>query len=104
MRVSSMRSLRSLVGEMVIARIPAINTEEMTRVRLHAVETNGVWIESQEFIEAMMRKCGLATSKTTLLMFVPYQGVHFILSSIDAVSLSEEALGLRDKNPKRESR
>lgn len=42
----SITSLKNLVGQMVIARIPAINADDMRRVRLHAVEPTGVWVES----------------------------------------------------------
>ncbi len=91
---SSARSLRSMVGEIVIARIPALNADEMTMVKLHKVEATGIWIESQGFTDAMMKKCNLATSVTTLLLFVPFHRIEYIVGSIRTLSLSEKALGL----------
>jgi hypothetical protein len=47
-----MRSLKSMVGEMIIVRIPALNQDEMSLVKLHGVEANGLWIESQDFTDS----------------------------------------------------
>jgi hypothetical protein len=89
------RPLKCLEGSMIVAFIPALDRKELSLVRLHKVEPAGIWIESQEFTERMMKQFAAAVSQTTLLMFVPFHGVSYIVSSIKAVSLSEEALGLR---------
>jgi hypothetical protein len=89
-----MRSLKSMVGEMIILRVPVLEPEEMSLVKLHAVETNGIWIESQEFTESMMKKLRFTTSATTLVLFVPYSGIDFVVGSVDSLCLSESALGL----------
>jgi hypothetical protein len=87
-------ALKSMVGKVIIVRIPALDPEEMSLVRLHGVEPNGIWIESQDFTDAMMQKCKLAASTTTLLLFVPFHSIEYVIGSIDALSLSEAALGL----------
>ena len=89
-----MRTLKSMVGEIIMARIPALDKEEMVLVRLHMVEASGIWVESQDFTETVMSRCEIAASRTTVLMFVPFQGVDFILGSIDSIALSEKAFGL----------
>jgi hypothetical protein len=53
-----MRSLKSMVGEMIILRVPALESEEMSLVKLHSVEASGIWIESQDFTDAR-RRCSL---------------------------------------------
>jgi hypothetical protein len=83
-----------MVGKVIIARIPALDAKEMSRVKLHGVEANGIWIESQGFTDAMMQKCHLATPVTTLLLFVPFHRIEFIVGSIHELSLSEKAFGL----------
>ena len=88
-----MRPLKSMIGEIIIARIPALNQEEMALVKLHGVEPNGIWIESQDFTDAMMKKCHLASSVTTLVLFVPFHNIQFIVGSLRSLSLSERAFG-----------
>jgi hypothetical protein len=78
-REGAVRPLKSLVGEMIIVRTPAIDEYEMKLVRLHGVEPSGIWIESQDFTEQMMKKCKVSTSITTLLLFVPFHHIDFIV-------------------------
>lgn len=95
---NSVKPLRSMVGQMIIVRSPVLHEDDMIRVRLHAVEPEGVWVESQAFTEKMMDRCGVATSISTLLMFIPFARIDYVVGSIRAVSLSEEALGLSEDN------
>ena len=92
-----MRSLKSMVGEMIILRVPALDSEEMSLVKLHAVETNGIWIESQGFTDAMRKKLGLTASATTLVLFIPFQGIEFIVGSRNSLCLSESAFGISNE-------
>jgi hypothetical protein len=92
-----MRSLKSMVGKIVIARIPALDQEDMVLVKLHKVETIGIWIEHEDFTEKMMLRCEIAASRTTPVMFVPFQGVDFILGAIDSMALSEKAFGVSEE-------
>jgi hypothetical protein len=64
-----MRPLKSMVGEIIMARIPALDKEEMVLVTLHMVEASGIWVESQDFTETIMCRCEIAASRTTVLMF-----------------------------------
>jgi len=91
-----MRSLKSMVGEMIILRVPALESEEMSLVKLHSVEASGIWIESQDFTDAMMKKMQLSASATTLILFVPFQSIEFIVGSKNSLCLSERAFGLSD--------
>lgn len=91
---SSVRSLKNFVGEVVVARIPVLDADELSLVKLHGVDANGVWIENQEFTDSMLAKLKLASSKTTLVMFVPYHGIDYIVGSVDSFCLSESAFGL----------
>jgi hypothetical protein len=93
-----MRTLKSMVGEIIMARIPALDKKEMVLVTLHMVEAAGIWVESQEFTETVMAKCNIVASRTTVLMFVPFHGVEYVLGSIDSLSLSEKAFGVSDED------
>jgi hypothetical protein len=89
-----MRSLASMVGEVIIVRIPLLDAEGMTLVKLHGIEDHGIWIESQDFTTDLMERFHFSSSRTTPLVFVPFAKIDFIIASIDSLSLSEPAFGL----------
>jgi hypothetical protein len=91
------KSLRALVGELIIVRSASLCLDDMTRVRLHRVEPEGIWIESQAFTDETMKRCNIATSETTLLQFVPFARIDYIVGSFPGVSLSEEAFGISEQ-------
>jgi hypothetical protein len=89
-----MLRLRHMIGKFIVAHIPALDRENMVLVRLHKVEESGIWVESQSFNETMLHKFGMAASTTTLVIFVPFSRIEFIVSSVSSISLSEAAFGL----------
>ena len=88
------RTLASMVGEVIIARIPLLDAESMTLVKLHGIEAQGIWIESQDFTNELMERFRFSSSRTTPLVFVPFDKVDFIIASLDSLSLSERSFGL----------
>lgn len=89
-----MRTLASMVGEVIIVRIPVLDAEGMTLVKLHGIEAHGVWIESQDLTNELMAKFRCSTSRTTPIVFVPFAKLDFIIAALDSLSLSEPAFGL----------
>jgi hypothetical protein len=89
-------SLREMVGTLIVARIPALDKENNVFVRLHSVERSGIWVESKTFNQEMLEKYDVPASITTLVLFIPFSGIDYIISSVECVALSETALGLRD--------
>jgi hypothetical protein len=89
-----MLRLRHMIGKFIVTRIPALERENMVLVRLHKVEESGIWVESQSFNETMLQKFGMAASATTLVLFVPFSGIDFIVSSVGTIVLSEKAFGI----------
>jgi hypothetical protein len=87
-------SLREMVGTLIVARIPTLDKENNVFVRLHRVEMSGIWVESKTFNQDMLEKYEIPASITTLVLFIPFSGIDYIISSIECVSLSEAALGL----------
>jgi hypothetical protein len=57
--------LKKLLGEVVIVRIPSLTDEEFSSVKVHAIEPQGIWIESQEFTDKMMARFQAESSSTT---------------------------------------
>ena len=89
-----MRTLASMIGEVIIVRIPLLGAESMELVKLHGVEAHGIWIESQQFTDRMMEKFHLSSSRTTPLVFIPFDKIDFIVASLDSLSLSESSFGM----------
>ena len=89
-----MRTLASMVGEVIVVRIPLLDDERMSLVKLHGIETYGIWIESQDFTNELMEKFQFSSSRTTPLVFVPFDKVDFIIAALDSLSPSEPAFGL----------
>lgn len=89
-----MRSLASMIGEIIIVRIPLLDAERMILVKLHGIELHGIWIESQDFTNQLMEKFHFSSSRTTPIVFVPFVKVDFIIASLDSLSLSELSFGL----------
>jgi len=89
-----MRTLASMVGEVIIVRIPLLDPERMSLVKLHGTEAHGIWIESQDFTNELMEKFQFSSSRTTPLVFVPFDKVDFMIAALDSLSLSEPAFGL----------
>jgi hypothetical protein len=92
-----MRTLQNMVGEVVMARIPLLDADGMMLLKLHGVEANGLWVESQDFTNALMQKFQCFSSRTTPLVFIPFDKVDFILASLESLSLSEPAFGFSDE-------
>jgi hypothetical protein len=89
-----MRSLASMIGEIIIVRIPMLDADGMMLVKLHGIEAHGIWIESQDFTNVLMEKFHFSSSRTTPLILVPFDKLDFIIASLDSLALSEPALGL----------
>jgi hypothetical protein len=92
--LSLMRTLQSMIGEVIIARIPLLDADGMMLLKLHGVETNGIWVESQDFTNELMEKFRFFSSRTTPLVFLPFDKIDFIIASLDSLSLSERAFGI----------
>ena len=83
-----------MIGEVIIARIPLLDPDGLVLVKLHGIEAYGIWIESQDLTNQLMRKFRLSSSRTTPVVFVPFANIDFILGSLDSLSLSEPAFGI----------
>jgi len=96
MEPTTVLSLREMVGTLIVARIPVLDKDNNVFVRLHRVEMAGIWVESKTFNQEMLEKYEIPASITTLVLFIPFCRVDYIIASVECVSLSETALGLRD--------
>jgi len=88
-----MPALRELVGEMIVARIPAFDREQWVQAKLQGVESAGIWIETVALTNYCLKARGTSIAEGTYVMFVPFAQILAIVSMAPGISLSDEALG-----------
>jgi hypothetical protein len=86
-----------MIGELIMARIPLLDADGMMLLKLHGIEANGLWVESQNFTNELMEKFHCFSSRTTPLIFIPFGKIDFVLGSLESLSLSESAFGLSEE-------
>jgi len=87
-------SLAALVGSTIVVLIPALHPAKLQQVKLLAIESYGVWIESQAVTEQLLQFAGRAFSPRSAVFFFPWSAMTLVLSSSASPSLSEKAFGV----------
>lgn len=59
-------------------------------VKLHGVESGGIWIEQQALTEVALELLQQSVLVCTPIMFVPYSSMQFAVALLDKVALSEK--------------
>jgi hypothetical protein len=85
-------NLSELVGRTVGMMVPGFDHEQTVRVKIHAIEASGIWVESQMMIEKMLARLGKTSGAATPLFFLPFSSIGFVVASIALPSLSETML------------
>jgi hypothetical protein len=91
-----MPSLSELIGTSIIIRSIPLHEEHPVSVRLHAVETGGIWVESQNATDHWLHQMKVASTPKTFVFFLPFAQIAWIMSTVDSPALSEQAFGLHD--------
>jgi hypothetical protein len=82
-----------LEGTTIALIAPAVlHSQEMQRVSLHLVEDAGIWIESQTLTDKILKGSNATMAPKTLIFFVPWSQITFILSALDMPSISSSVL------------
>ena len=84
--------LNDYVGRQIPVLLPRFHGGKLQRVKLHGVETGGIWIESQAITNEALGT--LSGAPKTLVVFVPYHEVAFALGTIGEPSQVEKAFGV----------
>ena len=80
-----------MIGQNIRAIIPYFGGTTLEIVTLHGVETGGLWLESQKATNDFLTKIGAQTAPKTLVFFVPYNQITFVLGSVETPSLNEKS-------------
>lgn len=86
-----MPSLKDMIGEIIVAHVPLFHKTKWQRLKLLDVETAGIWVESQSITESILQASGVTSSPKTMIFFLPFHQILYILSSRDVPALSEKA-------------
>lgn len=87
----------TLIGQNIQAAIPFINKTEFQDIKIHGVETGGLWIECQALTNQILEAIGESHGRTPLF-FLPFHQISFAWTAIDQIALSESALGVSPRD------
>jgi hypothetical protein len=73
---------------------PALDQNDLVFVKLLRLEAAGVWIESHPYNAEMLDRLDAPVSSTTLIQFVRFAAISYIVSSIEKTALSKTVFGL----------
>jgi hypothetical protein len=65
-------SLANLVGQQVFIKVPLWKHDKLMTVKLVAVDLGGIWIESNDLMEAFFEGTPNKMSQRSLQVFLPY--------------------------------
>jgi hypothetical protein len=66
------------------------------RLKLVAIDAGGIWVESQDYVNEMLKKTKLQHAPLTPVLFLPFSSIEHLVYLHEAHSISEESLGLED--------
>ena len=90
--MAGMKSLKELQGTSIALLAPAaLHSEEMQKVVRHLVEDAGIWIESQTLTDRILKTVRTTMAPKTVIFFLPWSQVIFIVGSLDMPSISSNA-------------
>lgn len=87
-------NLDSLIGQMILI-LPTWSQDGIyLRANLIGVDPGGVWVDSQEITEYVLRSLGAQATPKSLAVFLPFAQLRFAIAARDVPSLDEKAFGL----------
>jgi hypothetical protein len=87
-----MISLQDLIGKEIIASIPIFHRTTLQKMKLINVESSGLWVESRTISDSMLKHIGYTYSPKSVIFFLPFHQIAYILESLDVPYISDEAL------------
>jgi hypothetical protein len=90
-----MKTLAEMVGETTLVRSAVLDAEHPQLVKLVAVETgNGIWVECQKITDHWLAEFKLSATPRTLVWFLPFSQISWIVGTEDYPALSEKSFGV----------
>jgi hypothetical protein len=86
--------LHNMIGETLLASVPRLNPQ-YAEFKLLAVDVGGIWVESQDYVEMILKKANMSGALKTPVIFLPFSSIDYITVLQDSPALSETSLGLK---------
>jgi hypothetical protein len=86
-------SLSNFVGETLMAKIPAFRDGAIITIKLLGVEHAGIWIESSDLMEDMLKGTTHTMTAKTVVVFLPYAQILAIYHLKDSPWISRKLTG-----------
>ncbi len=86
-----MKTLSQMLGEEIVALVPFLDRVKLQRVKLLAVEPNGLWLESSKFTSSFLRTIRAQRAPKSLVVFFPFNQITLIMSSIEVPTVLNDA-------------
>lgn len=86
--------LEDFIGKQIAIQSPFLHETTLQKVTLHGVEAGGIWIESQALLNHILQTLRVPGSPRTVVFFLPYHQVTYIMESISQSALNEVAFGV----------
>ena len=83
-----------LLDEEILIQLPRVHPEILYSVMLRGIEPGGLWIESQEITNAILKSIGASSTQSTPVTFFPYQQISLVLGRAAGPALNEKAFGV----------
>jgi hypothetical protein len=92
--------LHDVLGQTLVAVIPALDSfgghkNKLLIIKLISVDAGGIWIESQQYTECVLKLSGLTQAEQSPILFVPFSSISYLGKLQNSPALSEKSLGLK---------
>ena len=85
---------KDYIGDVLLMLAPRWHPTELQTVKLLGVESRGLWVENQEMTNAILQRFKSPASPRSVVFFLPFAEIAFVIAGADAPSLDEKAFGL----------
>jgi len=88
----AMYDLKDHEVELITGIFYPVDKVHLKQVRLHKVETYGIWVESQDVMEKLLASQNLTSAPQSLALFVPWSQIFMIIAATPTPVLSDRVL------------
>jgi hypothetical protein len=90
----AVKPLTERIGEEILASVPSIDPVLFQILTLHAVESSGLWAESQKLTDVLLGAMKQVAANKTPIFFLPWHQIRFLIDSVEKTALHEKAFGV----------
>lgn len=85
-------NFNELIGEDVLILSTVLDPDLPKKVRVHGIDYGGVWIESQEHTDHLLKSVRKTMLEGTPLIYVPFWRIQLAICGLDVPAISSEGI------------